>query len=231
MSGEAQAHRAMIATVARALGAELLERVAFLGGCATGLLVTDEVTREAIRHTQDVDLIIGAVTLGEWTRLKRKLELRGFRCSPEDDIICRMRLDTLIVDFMPQDEQVLGFTNRWYALALETAQSYRLTSELTIPLVTPALFVATKLEAYRGRGRNDPLASHDLEDLINLFDGRADIVEQIAAADAEVRRFIAIEIAALLQNRDFSNAVSGNLRDSDREDIVVDRLESVAVLV
>ncbi len=142
-----------------------------------------------------------------------------------------MRLDTLIVDFMPQDEQVLGFTNRWYALALETAQSYRLTSELTIPLVTPALFVATKLEAYRGRGRNDPLASHDLEDLINLFDGRADIVEQIAAADAEVRRFIAIEIAALLQNRDFSNAVSGNLRDSDREDIVVDRLESVAVLV
>jgi predicted nucleotidyltransferase len=116
-------------------------------------------------------------------------------------------------------------------LALETAQSYRLTSELTIPLVTPALFVATKLEAYRGRGRNDPLASHDLEDLINLFDGRADIVEQIAAADAEVRRFIAIEIAALLQNRDFSNAVSGNLRDSDREDIVVDRLESVAVLV
>ncbi|WP_051088781.1 hypothetical protein [Lamprocystis purpurea] len=221
----------MIATVARALGAELLERVAFLGGCATGLLVTDEVTREAIRHTQDVDLIIGAVTLGEWTRLKRKLELRGFRCSPEDDIICRMRLDTLIVDFMPQDEQVLGFTNRWYALALETAQSYRLTSELTIPLVTPALFVATKLEAYRGRGRNDPLASHDLEDLINLFDGRADIVEQIAAADAEVRRFIAIEIAALLQNRDFSNAVSGNLRDSDREDIVVDRLESVAVLV
>ena len=52
---------------------------------------------------------------------------RGFRESPEDDIICRMRLPNaligrdLLVDFMPDDEAILNFTNRWYRDALQTA--------------------------------------------------------------------------------------------------------------
>lgn len=41
-------HREMIAMVAKALGEELLSQVAFVGGCTTGLLITDEMTKEAI---------------------------------------------------------------------------------------------------------------------------------------------------------------------------------------
>jgi hypothetical protein len=230
MSGAALAHRAMIAAVARALGDGLLGRVAFLGGCATGLLVTDEATRAAIRHTNDVDVIVGAVTMGEWTRLQQDLIARGFRSSPQDEVICRMRLGELIVDFMPPDEKVLGFSNRWYSLALETAAPYPLTDDLAIRLVTPALFVATKLEAYRGRGSGDLLASRDIEDLIVLFDGRDDIVAQMASAPPEVGRSVAREIAELLRHRYFRDLLSGNLRDADREGAVVERLEGVAAL-
>ena len=37
-------HREMILMVAKALGDELLPQVAFVGGCTTGLLITDEMT-------------------------------------------------------------------------------------------------------------------------------------------------------------------------------------------
>ncbi|MBN8413383.1 hypothetical protein [Halomonas litopenaei] len=38
--------RAMSRRVAEALGDELRDQVAFVGGCTTGLLVTDALTRE-----------------------------------------------------------------------------------------------------------------------------------------------------------------------------------------
>ena len=46
----------MIATVARRLG-NLREKVVFVGGCATGLFVTDPAMPQ-VRVTKDVDVII-----------------------------------------------------------------------------------------------------------------------------------------------------------------------------
>ena len=50
--------KAMIAVVANALGPDILNGVAFVGGCTTGLLVTDVVTKQNIRFTDDGDLIV-----------------------------------------------------------------------------------------------------------------------------------------------------------------------------
>ena len=47
---------AMVERMAAALGA-LRERVVFLGGCATGLLLTDPAA-PALRTTLDVDVVI-----------------------------------------------------------------------------------------------------------------------------------------------------------------------------
>jgi hypothetical protein len=51
--------------------------------------------------------------------------------------------------------------------------------------------VATKLEAFRGRSGGDVFASHDLEDIVAVVDGRPEIVEEIAAAAADVRAYVA----------------------------------------
>ena len=51
----------MIITVAKALGDDMLKEVAFVGGCTTGLLLTDDFSKEAVRYTDDVDLIINVV--------------------------------------------------------------------------------------------------------------------------------------------------------------------------
>ena len=60
-------------------------------------------------------------------------------------------------------------------------------------IVTPPLFIATKLEAFHGRGGDDLFTSHDLEDIIAVVDGRAEI------------------IGSLLKNPDFIEALAGFL--------------------
>lgn len=142
-----QLHK-MIETVASALGDDLLKKVAFVGGCTTGLLMTDEFSKEGVRYTDDVDLIINLVGYSSWVTLQNELGKKGFVVSMEDNVNCRMRLGELKVDFMPDDENILDYSNRWYAKALETARDYQLTDKLSIRLLTAPFFVATKLEAY-----------------------------------------------------------------------------------
>lgn len=78
-------------------------------------------------------------------------------------------------------------------------------------VVTPALFIATKLDAFHGRGGGDFVASHDLEDIIAVVDGRSEIEHEIAAASTDVRQYIASELRALLDNRDFVEALGAFL--------------------
>ena len=109
----------MLVMVAHALGEDLLKEVVFLGGCTTGLLLTDKVSKEAVRYTDDVDLITHVIGYPGWINFQTQIKARGFKESMDDNIACRMRLDGLIVDFMPDDEDILGFSNRWYTPALE----------------------------------------------------------------------------------------------------------------
>ncbi|ESW73573.1 hypothetical protein X772_33350 [Mesorhizobium sp. LSJC280B00] len=48
----------MLQIVAEALGSDFRERLIFVGGCATALFITDEVTLGDVRATDDVDLIV-----------------------------------------------------------------------------------------------------------------------------------------------------------------------------
>jgi predicted nucleotidyltransferase len=80
---------------------------------------------------------------------------------------------------MPLDERILGFSNRWYLVAMEAATTHQLFRDLEIRIVTAPYLLATKIEAFKGRSRGDFLASHDLEDLIFVIDGRSIIVEEV----------------------------------------------------
>jgi hypothetical protein len=56
---------------------------------------------------------------------------------------------------MPLEKKILGFSNRWYRAAMEAAHEIALEPELHIRVVTAPYSVATKLEAFSGRGRGD----------------------------------------------------------------------------
>ena len=47
---------------------------------------------------------------------------------------------------------------------MQTATEHALTPEITIRLVAPVYFIATKLEAYKGRGGGYAMGSRDIED-------------------------------------------------------------------
>jgi len=166
----------------------------------------------------------------EWYQWQQKLKQQGFSVSMEDDVICRMRLGTQKVDFMPDDESILGFSNRWYHQALLHVQPHPLSNKITINILAPAYFIATKLEAYQGRGNNNPMESHDIEDIINPVDGRETLAKEVEAANNDVRRFIAQQFRSLLLHSDFVYAVQGNLQDNNRTDLFFKRWELIAAL-
>src|SRR5690554_5231107 len=198
----------MLRKVAESLGPELREQVAFVGGCTTGLLLTDAFTREQVRSTDDVDLIISVMTYASLQRFKETLKAHGFRepSSMDDMPICAMKLGELRVDLMPDNDEVLGFSNQWYPQALQTAEAISLGGNLSIRVVTPPLFVATKLEAYKGRGNGDPLESHDIEDILNLVENVFNIVA-----------FQWVTVAAPLVGLQFSRDKQWRRNHSNRE--------------
>lgn len=234
MPGALKLLDSMLQNTADALGVELLQQVAFVGGCTTGLMLTDIVSKEMVRYTDDVDLIIHVIGHAGWYAMSEILRSKGFHESPLDNVNCRMRLkragqDDLIVDFMPDDAKILGFTNRWYADALQTAADVALQSGTVIRVVTPVYFIGTKLEAYQGRGNNDPLGSRDMEDILSVVDGRESLGEEIIASAPELQTYIAQHFTQLLKHADFEYAVQAAARNSrDREEIIFQRWETIA---
>jgi hypothetical protein len=190
--------------------APVLDELVFVGGCTTGLFVTDPAAA-GIRPTKDVDAIVDVTSYAQYTALSDRLRRLGLvEDSSEGAPLCRWRQGNLIVDVMPTDASVLGFANRWYPMAIDTAQCIEI-GEHGARVVTPPLFIATKLEAFHGRGGNDVFASHDLEDIITVVDGRPEIVADVNAAAREVSAYISAEIGSLLRNADFIEALAGFL--------------------
>ena len=202
-------NRALFEAVIRLLRPVLGDLV-FVGGCTTGLFLTDAAASR-VRPTKDVDAIVDVTSCAKYASLAERLRALGLAEDTTPGApLCRWRRAEMIVDVMPTDASVLGFSNRWYPAAIETAQVHLIAGHAA-RIVTPTLFIATKLEAFHGRGANDVFASHDLEDIVTLVDGRPEIVAEVQGADPAVHAYIAVEIRVLLDNADFVEALPGLL--------------------
>jgi len=200
----------MLIHVAKRLG-NLREKVVFVGGCTTGLLITDPAMPE-VRSTQDVDVIVEVASRLEYYRLEKELRSRGFRQDMSENApVCRWLVDDIKVDVMPTKEDILGFANRWYLPAIRNADHVEIGKELTIQLVTPPYFLATKIEAFKGRGGGDYMASHDMEDIITVVDGRPEIVSEIITSPDDLKIYLSESFRALLANGEFLDAIPGHL--------------------
>ncbi len=200
----------MIVAVATHLG-DLRDTVVFVGGCATGLFISDPAMPE-VRATQDVDVIVEVASRMAYYRLEEELRLRGFKQDMSENApVCRWLLDRIKVDVMPTQEEILGFSNRWYLPAIKNAVPVQLKGDLTIRLVTPPYFLATKIEAFKGRGGGDYMASHDMEDIVTILDGRPEIVSEIRNSAGDLKTFLSQTFKTLLANDEFLEALPGHL--------------------
>lgn len=214
--------------VAEALG-DLREQMVFIGGAVAGLLVTDPLA-DSVRATRDVDAVVSA-NRALFHRIEASVATRGFARDISSDVICRWvhKASGVLFDLMPVQPDVLGFSNRWYPYAVETAVPVDLGSGVTIRLVSAVAFVATKLEAFAGRGGGDFLSSHDLEDVLNIVDGREELASEMAAAPADVRQAVAAAFGPLLASPDFANVLPGLLAEPERVGVVLGRLKALSL--
>lgn len=206
---------AILELVAQALG-PVCESVIFVGGCATGLLLTRE-RPDRIRITEDVDIVAQALTVHDYHAIEKQVRARGFSNDMRSDApICRWVYKNVTLDLMPTVKDILGFANRWYPLALQTAELVTLPSGMTIKLITAPVFLGTKLEAFKDRGKDangkpDYLGSHDLEDIITVADRRPELLAECQSVAPELRAYLAAEFSALFSDPEFEQALSGHL--------------------
>jgi hypothetical protein len=138
----------------------------------------------------------------------------------------------LILDLMPTDSLILGFTNRWYAPALDHAQTLKI-GKYEVRVVSAPYFLATKLEAFHGRGKNDFRMSHDLEDIVTVVDGRPELGDEVHLAPADLQKYLSNQFEDLISNRDFVEALPGHLlpdaASQQRLGIVLERMKQLVL--
>lgn len=197
-------------TAAAVLG-PVLNEVVFVGGATIHLWIT-EPGAPPPRATFDVDVVCEVATRVEYYRLGERLRERGLREEIYEQVICRWRRDDpeLVLDVMPTDSRILGFSNNWYDEAIRTAEWVKLRSGNKIRAATPAALVATKLSAWTDRGEGDILGSVDVDDVLTLIDGRPELIEEIRDAPPNLREYIQVELAQLLETPFADYAVDGS---------------------
>lgn len=219
------------------LGADILgplvDEVVFVGGATIHLWITEQAA-PPIRATDDVDVICDVTSYSAYQALAERLRERGLEEAINETVICRWRHrdSGLAIDVMPMAEDVLGFSNPWYELAIETAVERTLDTGTSIRAVAPPIVIATKLAAWRGRGQDDLLRSLDVHDIVVLINGRPELGDELSAQSNELRAYTAAELDALRGHTYFNyviqDAVAGyGGAASDRAATVRERVDSL----
>lgn len=172
----------------------------FVGGATIGLFL-DPFAKAQMRPTIDVDCILpGADSYVGWGRIEQQLRQRGWSPDP-DGPICRYRTpDGDIVDLMAENPSVLGFGGRWYPASVTNTVEKTLVTGRRVLVPAPEYALACKLEAWGDRGRDDPLASEDLEDIVALLDGCDALPGAVESAERELRDWLVERLDELASN-------------------------------
>jgi predicted nucleotidyltransferase len=224
---------AMLELAAEILG-PLVDDVVFVGGATVHLWVTEEAA-PPVRATDDVDVICDVMSYAEYQTFAARLRERDLQESMDEPVICRWRHreSGLAIDVMPSAEDVLGFSSRWYQLAVESAIERTLSSGARIRAVSPPIMIATKLAAWRGRGHGDVLASLDVHDIVVLVDGRPELIDELVTQGEDLRLYVAEELAALRNDPYFEYVVQSAVTGygevaSTRAEVVLERIAAIS---
>lgn len=211
----------------------LLPEVVFVGGSTLDLLVTDPGSAP-IRTTYDVDVIVAA-DYHDYVRFCGRLRKLGFTHDTRPDApICRFLNGDLTLDVMTSHPSALGFSNRWYEGSIQAAQRISLANGKEIRVIAAPFFLATKMEAFYDRGKNDFYMSHDLEDFVAVVEGRERLLDELATAPEDLQKYLGEAVAQLLKAERFLEAlpgyVPGDPASQRRVPIIIERLEAITKL-
>ena len=183
----------------------------FVGGATVSLYASHPALASEIRPTDDVDVIIELASYKGYTELDERLRKLGFQNDMESGVICRYIIQGIIVDIMPVDAAIIGFSNRWYPEGFAASISYRLDEKTLINIFSLPYFVASKWEAFKGRGNNDYRTSKDFEDLVYILENVDDFEEQLQNAPEHLRFYLKNELEVIMDIDSFEEGLYAHL--------------------
>lgn len=193
---------------------ELADQVVFVGGATVSLYAQRQALE--FRPTDDVDILIELYSRAEYIELEQKLRNKGFAPDTTARFIGRFKIDDKItVDVMPTLPEILGFSNPWYPKAFAHAIKKEIEEGVSINIFTAPYFIASKLEAFKNRGKNeqgelDGRFSQELEDIVFVFEHRTDIFQEMRDAEPELREYLRAEFTALMSHPYFEEWIDSN---------------------
>ena len=197
---------------------ELVNEVVFVGGITTSLYIKDKSSANTT-PTDDVDMIVNITSWIEYEKLEKRLNLLGFKRNiHEPGPMCRFELGEVLVDVMPIDEKILGFSNEWYLEGFQNAETRDLDG-IRIKTLSLPYFFATKFAAFQNRGKDGPIReSKDLEDIVVVLSSLKNIESEIGEFKIEIQRLIKTTFRDLIKNEGiFREAIHASLTDLGRE--------------
>lgn len=209
--------------VYEALG-ELSKDVIFVGG-ATVSLYADRPFDET-RPTDDVDILVELLDYQGYAAIEEQLRARGFVNDVDSGVICRYIVQGVVVDVMPTSERILGFSNKWYPEAASNAIQVPLDEKIVINIFQAVYFIATKLEAFKGRGENDGRFSTDFEDIVYVLNNRNTIWEEFAEAPINLFVYLQNEFKKILEEPYIDEWISVHLdyQEQRRVNFIIESL-------
>lgn len=189
---------------------ELEQEYVFVGGATVSLYATNPEITTMVRPTNDVDVVVELATYKGYAELDERLRQIGFRNDMTSGVICRYKIQGITVDVMPTHADPIGFSNRWYPEGFHTAIYHTLDDETEIKIFSLPYFVASKWEAFKGRG-TDFRTSTDFEDLVYVFENAEDFEKQFQFAPPHLRQYLREQFEPLLDRDDFEEGLYAHL--------------------
>jgi predicted nucleotidyltransferase len=206
---------------------DLNEQVVYVGGRIVGLLITDLI-EEDVRPTYDIDvaLDLGKSDIVAHYSLQKKLESLGFR--PEGNVNCRYVLDDFMIDVMYTDGVLQGINSNWYQAGFDNAIEIQI-KDKKIKILNAVYFIATKLEAFTDRAYkdNDYWDCKDLEDIINVINGRPELLVEMMNSPKDVVQFISGYFKKLVEDPKWLEAIKAIARLERSRNIVLGAIEQI----
>jgi len=219
----------MLEAVANGL-AYLKEEMVFVGGAVAELYASNPEATD-IRPTLDVDCVIEIHSYSAHTEVEDKLRSLGFvNDTTQGAPICRWNYQDILVDIMPSDSEVLGFSNRWYKEGIKSKILKTLPNGTDIFVFSPEYYLATKFEANKGRGGSDLRQSHDFEDIIYILDNCAELLDSISKTNETVKIYLKEECTNLLNNKGLVEGIESSLpfgSEKEATDIIIQRIQKI----
>ena len=197
--------------------------VVFVGG-ATVSLYADSKSSE-VRPTDDVDVVIELAAYNNYTQLEEELRNVGFENDKDSGIICRYMVQGIIVDIMPTNSDVLGFSNRWYEEGFENAISIMLDDD-EVKIFSFPYFIATKLEAFKNRGNNDFRFSSDFEDIVYVLENNSNAENQLSNLPEQLKEYFSKTFQDLINQQDWEEGLHAHLepRNAPQKIIMIENI-------